>query len=378
MTGTIRRMSKRNVWEIAADAGKHKNGQRRRLYRTVHGTKTEAHRKLRGLLAEAERLRAEGAVHNPSPVLVADWLGTWLSDFVHRSRAVTTYERYSTVARRQSIPNIGAVALTELAPRQIHDMDLVLLDSGLSPRTVQIAHTVLSGACREALKLEMIERNPVAASSWPSAPKPEIYVPEACLVSALLRLAQEECHSLSVFLHTKVYTGMRRGEIMALRWNNVDFDRGTVRVVESAVKTREHGMIVKRPKTVNAVRTIDLDNRTVALLRRHRDAQIEAGIGDGRSSLVFPAADGGLMKPTTMTRQLKRLGKLVGAPTVTFHSLRHFHATMLLQQGQNIIVVSKRLGHSSVTVMLNTYGHVLSGWQRDSAEAFARAMEDAA
>ena len=379
MQGSIRRVKdQRNAWELAAEAGDHPDGTRRRLYATVHGTKAEAHRKLRELVAEGERLRAEEADTKLAPILVGDWLHTRLSDFVLRNRAFTTYERYSTVAQRQLIPNIGEVALTELAPRHIHDMDIVLLDSGLSPRTVQISHTVLSGACREAFKLEMIQRNPVSASSRPHAPPPVIYVPEAYLVSRLLCLAEAEQHPLSAFLHVKAYTGARRGELMALRWNNVDFDKGTIHIVETVVKTKAYGLIVKRPKTKKALRPIDLDNLTVARLHRQRDAQIAAGIEGGPSGLVFPTDTGGLMKPTTMTRDLKKLGKAVGAPEITFHCLRHFHATMLLQEGQNIVVVSERLGHSSVAVTLNTYGHVLAGWQRDSAEAFARAMKRAA
>ena len=229
------------------------------------------------------------------------------------------------------------------------------------------------------MQLELIERNPMASAPPPPAPQREIVPPEVATVREMLRLAQAEAHSLFPFLHTLTYSGMRRGECLALRWSNVDLEEGYIRVVESAVHTQHRGMVVKSPKTAKGMRTVDLDIRTVEVLRQHRAAQICA-LGDviggiSRAQLVFPARHGGFMKPTTITRKLKTLGRRVGAPNITFHSLRHFHATLALQQRQNVVVVSRRLGHSSVTTTLETYGHVMPGWQKDVAEAFAQAME---
>ena len=156
------------------------------------------------------------------------------------------------------------------------------------------------------------------------------------------------------------------------RWSNVNLDQGYVRVVEAAVNTHRQGMITKRPKTTKGVRTIDLDDRTIEVLRRLRLKQF---LDDYQGEFVFPHCDGGLMRVTTIIRDLKRLGERVGVPGITFHSLRHFHASVSLQQHQNVVVVSRRLGHSSVVTTLDTYGHVMAGWQKGEADAFAEAME---
>ena len=141
---------------------------------------------------------------------------------------------------------------------------------------------------------------------------------------------------------------MRKGEAIALRWDNVDLDRGTLRVTEAASKTSQ-GLLLDTPKSRQSVRKIDLDETTVAVLRRHRERQKEEHRGRGdraNPSLVFTNARGEYLKLTTIDRTLKSLGKSVGAPNITFHGFRHFHASVALQSHQNVLLISRRLGHS--------------------------------
>ena len=304
-------------------------------------------------------------------VLVGDWLRIWLNEAVGRNYSVTTHERYCDIVERQLIPQVGDIELRKLSPRHIRALDVQLLAGGLSARTVGIIHTVLSAACKYAVTVELIERNPMAAAAPPKAIEHEIVPPEIATVQEILAIAEREQHRLFPFLHLLVYTGMRRGEALGLRWNNVNLNSGYVRVVESAVKSHHSGMIVKRPKTAKGNRTIDLDARTIDVLAQHQDRQ---SFCDYQGELVFPHRDGGTMKVTTIIRDLKTLSRRAGVPEITFHSLRHFHATVALQQRQNVVVVSRRLGHASVTTTLDTYGHVMAGWQKDVAEAFAEAM----
>ena len=312
-------------------------------------------------------------------VLVRDWLLQWVDGKVRRANKLATQERYQNIIELKIIPALGSVPLTELRPRQVDAMLGGLLDSGLAPATVRAIHTVLSAACKEAVKLEMIDHNPVAAVSPPPKRRTPVVLPEARVVGALLRLAQEEGDPLFPFLHLLTYTGMRRGEALALRWGNVNLAQGFLSVVESAVKTRTQGLVLEKPKSANGTRIIDLDRLTIELLAEHLETQIRAGLFDGDEpppdALVFRARDGGLLKVTNIQRGLKRLGQRVGWSGITFHSLRHFHATLALQQRQNPVVVSRRLGHASVTTTLDTYGHSMPGWQQGTAEAFARAME---
>ena len=378
MTGT-KRQRKRGVWEISVERGRDSTGKRRRRSRTVHGTKADADRKQRQMVEEAEREILSGKNAAEAPILVRDWVATYLEDVVRLYPSVTTYERCTSAARLHIVPTVGAVPLTELAARHIRAMDRTLADGatskdGLSPRSIQIVHTVLSGAYEYAIEMEIVDYNPIRSGPRPRAPRQKIVPPEMLPIKRLLRLAEVEQHWLFPFIYVLNYTGMRRGEAMALDWACVDWDSRVINVRLAAGKTHKHGMLVKGPKSLSGIRAIALDFGTIKVLCRHHESQIAAGISDGRVGWVFPAPDGGLMKPTTILRQLKELGARVGLPNNTFHSLRHFHISVLLQAKENVAVVAERAGHSDPSVTLRQYAHVLWGWQEGAADAFASGM----
>ena len=378
MTGT-KRQRQRGVWEITVERGRDANGKRRRRSRTVHGTKAEAERKQREMVTEAEREILSGKNAAEAPILVRDWVATYLEEVVGLYPGFTTHERYTSAADLHIFPTVGDVPLQELSPRHIRSMDRTLADGatskdGLSPRSIQIVHTVLSGAYEYAIEMEMVDYNPIRSGPRPRAPRQKIVPPEMLPIKRLLRLAEVEQHWLFPFIYVLNYTGMRRGEAMALDWACVDWDSRVINVRLAAGKSHKHGMLVKAPKSLSGIRAIALDPGTIEVLRRHQESQIAAGISDGSVGLVFPAPDGGLMKPTTMLRQLKELGARVGLPNITFHSLRHFHISVLLQAKENVAVVAERAGHSDPSVTLRQYAHVLSGWQEGAANAFASAM----
>ena len=313
---------------------------------------------------------------DPETILVKDWLNQWLDDTVRRNRKLNTQERYEGIIRRQIVPHLGAVELVELTPRAIDAMQSELLRSGLSESTVRNVLTVLSSAYKEAIRQELTDRNPVASVAPPAIRRRPVVPPPVAAVRELLRLAREENHYLYPFLHLLTYTGMRRGEALGLRWENVHLDAGYLTVVEAAVKTRTQGLILTEPKSRHSHRTIDLDDETTAVLQQHREAQSQAAEpAENSTDLVFPGRRRPMMATSPIYRDLKRLAQLVGHETITFHSLRHFHATVALQQHQNVVVVSQRLGHSSVSMTLDIYGHSIPGWQRETAEAFAKAMQ---
>ena len=314
---------------------------------------------------------------NRETILVKDWLNQWLDDKVRPDRKLNTQERYEGIIRRQIVPYLGDVALAELTPGAIEAMQSGLLRSGLASSTVRNAHIILSSAYKEAVRLGLTDLNPVASVAPPVKRHRRLVPPSVVVVQDLLRLALEERHHLYPFLHLLVYTGMRRGEALALRWANVNLDGGYLTVVEAAVKTRTQGLIITEPKSPHSHRTIDIDDETADVLRQLRDRQIQDGQpANDPAALVFPGRRSRMMGTSHLQRELKRLGRIVGDETITFHSLRHFHATLALQQHQNVVVVSKRLGHSSVSMTLDIYGHTIPGWQRSAAEAFAQAMRD--
>lgn len=304
-------------------------------------------------------------------VLVRDWLYMWLGDIVEPGLSVSTFERYSRIIERHLAPNLGEIKLREVSPWHIRNMNRQLMESGMAGRTVELVNAVLSGAYKYALQMDVVVRNPVSTVPTPKYNETEINTPDVVTVKTMLDWARESQHRLYPLLHFIIYTGVRRGEALALRWHNVNLDNGCVHIVESAIRTSAQGMIVKQPKTARSIRTIDLDDETTDMLRQHR-TKITAAFP--QSQLVFPGPKGNLLRTTTITNDLKAIGKQAGLPEVTFHMLRHFHASVALQQRQNIVVVSRRLGHSSVTTTLDVYGHSIPGWQKEVANAFAQTM----
>ena len=235
-----------------------------------------------------------------------------------------------------------------------------------------IVHTVLSGACTYAVRMEVLDRNPMTGAPPQRQTSGKWTLQQSLRSRRSWPLSNGSATGCSRFCVYWSTPGCVSAKPLGLRWSNVNLDQGYVRVVEAAVKTHRQGMITKRPKTTKGVRTIDLDDRTIEVLRRLRLKQF---LDDYQGEFVFPHCDGGLMRVTTIIRDLKRLGERVGVPGITFHSLQHFHASVSLQQHQNVVVVSRRLGHSSVVTTLDTYGHVMAGWQKGEADAFAEAME---
>ena len=220
----------------------------------------------------------------------------------------------------------------------------------------------------------------MALVSPPASSRRAVPPPDIPAVRAALKLAREERHHLYACIHLVAYTGLRRGEALGLMWENVDLDRGHLTIEGSLVPSAELGFVLGRPKTASGRRTVDLDAGTVGVLAEHRVEQQQtirmlgrAYVDEGR---VFASADGGWIKPMHLTRAVKRLGVRVDHPEMTVRSLRHFHASVALQAGQNIVVVSKRLGHANVSVTSDIYAHSLPGWQKEAADAFADAMKE--
>ena len=194
-----------------------------------------------------------------------------------------------------------------------------------------------------------------------------------------LNWPRAEEHYLYACIHLIAYTGMRRGEAMGLLWNDVDLERGRIFIERSLSRTLERGLYVDPPKTHSGRRVIDLDAGTIEVLSKHQEEQrtTQALMRDmyedyGR---VFAGPYGEWINPDQLSKAIKRLGQRVGYPAMTARSLRHFHASVSLQSGQNVVIVSKRLGHASVSTTADIYAHSLPGWQKEAAEAFARTMD---
>ena len=375
MKGTVRQRNP-GSWEIQVFLGRDVNGKRMRKTETVRGKKADAQRRLREILSELDR----GITPTKTRYKLSEWLDKWMEEKIVPKGKQKTIDRYGDDIRLHIKPALGHIELTKLSPVQVQEFETNLLKSGKAAKGVQSVHNVLSGAMKHALRLELVARNVVTLVSPPPAPKTEAYSPQVEQVRDLLILAEELEHPLRVCIHLIAYTGMRRGEALALEWKHVDLEKLQILVCQSLVVPKT-GLLLDTPKTESGWRVVDIDIRTAEILKTHRSQQIAlaAKLGTEAPEKLFPRADQvSWTHPNNVYYAVRSLGKKAGCPKVTLRSLRHFHATVTLQAGQSPVVVSKRIGHSSPKITMDVYAHALPGWQQDAAEAFADAMEPAA
>lgn len=373
MQGSIRQRSP-GSWELQVFLGRDSNGKRRRVTETVRGKRADAERRLREILSDLDH----GIIPSKRVYKLDEWLKQWMSDVVRPNRRQKTVDRYSGIIRLHIVPDMGNMELSKIRPFHVQRLEgRLLAEEGMKPKGVQLVHTVLNGAMRHAVKMELLSKNPVSSVSPPSVVKKEAYSPDVESVRRLLEIAGEEGHPLWPCIHLIAYTGMRRGEAMALEWSRVDLEKGLLTVAASLVVTAT-GVSLEQPKTESGRRVVDLDDRTVEILRDHRRRQEEVAksLRMPPPELVFPGNGlEGWCHPNTLMHTVERLSEKAGCQKITVRSLRHFHATVSLDATKDVVVVSKRLGHSKVSITLDIYAHVLPGWQKEVAEAFAREMD---
>lgn len=379
MKGHIRERSPGH-WAIVIDTRDPATGKRKRKWHSFRGTKRQAQDERTRLLSEMQR----GEYIEPDKITVGEFLERWLADCRPRVGA-KTYERYEQMCRKNIVPLLGAIALNKLKPEQVSQSYADALASGrrdgkggLAPRTVHHMHVVLKGALKRAVRWRKLARNPLDDVDPPKVERREMKVYDIAQTAELIETARGERALMPVLLAS--LCGLRRGEVAALRWRNVDLTGACLSLTHSAEQTKA-GVRYKAPKT-GKPRTVALPASVSEELRLHRLAQAQEWLKLGRrlgdDDFVVAQADGSPVKPHSIgqnwTRFLKRHSRL---PRIRFHDLRHTHATHLLASGVHPKIASERLGHSKVSITLDTYSHVLPNMQADAAALVDGAVADA-
>ncbi len=348
-------------------------GKRRIVTATVKGTRKDAERELRRQLRSLDT----GEHVDPTRMTVREWLTTWLAA-VRQEVAPKSHERYSEIVENYLAPALGHLPITKLAPSHIQKAysDWAAgcrrdgKSGGLAARTRRHMHRILKTALTRAVEQQVLARNPTDAFK---KRLPKVEHREMAILST-----EQSARLLETIKHTRVYwpvllalsTGMRRGEVLALRWKNVDLDRATLRVMESLEQTKA-GLRFKAPKT-ERTRAITLPAFAVEGLRRLKRRQAEEllmlGTRQNGETIVCSRADGLPLQPRSLTHQFTYLvSRAKDLPRVRFHDLRHSHATHLLLAGVHPKVAQERLGHSTITTTLDLYSHVTDTMQSDAA-----------
>ena len=341
--------------------------------RTVYGkTRKEAADKLAKVLSD----RIEGIVYDDESTTVGEYLDGWLKSSVRGSVRQSTYDRDASIVANHLRPALGAIKLKKLSAAHVQSFYRDRLDAGLSPSTVHKMHAILHKALSQALKWNMVPRNVTEAVRPPrSAPK-EMRPLSPEEARRLLRATRGD--RLEALYVLAVTTGMRQGELLALRWQDVDVKNGTISVRRTL--TRSGGrVLIGEPKTKKSRRSIRLTPRAVEALEEHLERQLrEIDILGDRyedQGLLFTTDTGGPINPSNLRqRRFAPLLKKARLPHIRFHDLRHTCATLLLSQGTHPKYVQELLGHATVAMTLDTYSHALPGMGNQTARAMQEVL----
>ena len=380
MKGHIRQRSK-GSWTIWVDLGRDpETGKRKQQTLTVRGAKREAERELRDLLHSLE----VGSYVKPSRITLGQWLEQWCQSYVGMHCSARTAESYQSEVRRHLTPFLGRILLTQLQPQHLQNYYSQALTKGradgkggLSARTVQYHHRILSEALDYAVKMGLLARN-VAKTVDP--PHPEhtnmaVLAPDD-IPTFLAAIEKTHYH---ILFYTALSTGMRRGELLALRWRHVDLGMATISVTQTLHRLSNGQYVIRQPKSSKSRRQVDLPPSLALLLRQHKAEQamernlVGKPLSDG--DLVFCHPDGGPLDPGVVSHTFGKVLRKAGLPHIRFHDLRHSHATLLLKAGIHPKIVSERLGHANIGITLDTYSHVLPGLQKAAAQRFDEMLE---
>ena len=344
-----------------------------RKRKTLYGkTRSEVATKLTKALSDREG----GLAFDTANLTLEPYLDRWLSDSVQGSVQETTYRRYEELARLHIKPALGRLKLKALTPAHVRGLYREKLDSGLAPRTVNYIHRTLYKALKQAVADGLIPRNVASVVEAPKPAKKEIRPLNHAQVNALFEAARGD--RLEALYIVAVMMGLREGELLGLKWEDVDLEAGTLSVRRSLSYTEKEPKF-NSPKNGKG-RSLKLTDTAIDALRRHKIAQNEERLQLGSlwedRDLVFPSQTGKPMRAWSLIGgPFKRIWKRAGLPERTrFHDLRHTCATLLLTQGVHPKFVQELLGHATISITLDIYSHVLPGMGDQTAVAMENAL----
>ncbi len=365
MRGNIRNRGK-DTWEVRIDMGRDPlTGKRRQVSRTVRGRKRDAEALAASLISQQE-----AGIDTPrGRQTVSNFLQQWLRDYARPNTAPKTFRRYEQIVRLHLTPVIGEIRLSKLRPLHIQAVYRKVGEKGLSARTALHCHRVLREALHHAVKWQLLSRNPADAVESPRPLRFEIAALGPEDLKRLLDAADQTNYGPLVTV--ALLTGLRTGELLGLRWQDVDFEHAVLRVQQTCQWLSGEGFIFRQPKSHRSTRPVALSPDTLEILRqsrvRHLEERLAAGTAYEDNGLVYADALGRPIHPSTLRQAWLGIVEAAGLEGFRFHDLRHAHASLLMAQGVHPKIVSERLGHSSVSITLDIYSHVAPGLQAEAA-----------
>ena len=301
---------------------------------------------------------------------LGQWLTTWLTDYKKPKIRPLTFDGYDVIVHRHLTPALGHITLKDLRPEHLQHFYNDELARGFSSRTVRYGHTLLFNALTQAQKMNLVSRNVAVLSEPPRLVRKEMRTLDVQQVSRQLlpRLAH---HRLFAAIFLLFGTGLRRGELLGLRWRDLDMAAGTMQVKQTLVRVKNHGapqggpktrLLFQAPKTAASCRTVPIPQECLIALKRHRARQAEEKLRLGAAyqdhELIFAMPSGNPLDPSDFTKHFKGLMRQAGLPAIRLHDARHTFATLMLELGESPKTVQTMLGHANVGITLDIYSHV--------------------
>ncbi|MCL0048213.1 site-specific integrase [Dehalococcoidia bacterium] len=360
------------VLELGRDPA---TGKRKQQWISVKGTKKDAEKRLAEMLHQLDT----GNFVKPGKANLGNFLEQWLKDYAWPNLAPRTAEGYEHIIRRHLIPGLGNIPLTQLKPEHLQRYYAEKLSDGrcdgkggLNPRTVRHHHVTLHNALQSAVKWGLLSRNPTDAVSPPRCQQSEWQTLSEDDIHTLLEAAKDTPYYALFYL--ALFTGMRRSELLALRWCDVDLLLCQLYVTRTLHHLRNGEIVFRSPKTSKGRRLVALSPSTALVLGEHKEMQAGTrtmmGVSLKDDDLVFSDLNGKPLLPNTVTHAWIKLVKRAGLEGIRLHDARHSHASLMLKAGTHPKIVQERLGHASIQITLDTYSHVAPGLQQAAANRF--------
>ena len=374
MAGSIEQRGE-NKWRLVVS--EMRDGKRVKHYRTITASSPkEAKKQLALFVAEVEK----GQYVDPSKQTFAEFVQRWLKDYAESHLAAKTLHRYKEILEKRVLPALGHLKLEKIRPNHLLEFYASLQVEGirqdgrpgkLSGKTILQHHRVISSILNDAVQWQLIPSNPASRVKPPKVHNKQQVCYDEDQVKALLAAVNKEEMKYRVMIHLAVFTGMRRGEILGLEWQDVDFDRGTLEVRQASQYLPGQGTFTKAPKNESSVRFLTIPPFLVNMLRQYKKEQAEHRLRVGDlwqgSDRLFTTWDGKPMHPDTISKWFPKFLKRHNLPSIPFHGLRHTAATMLINQGLPAKSISARLGHSNISTTFDIYGHYLKSADKEAA-----------
>ncbi|WP_052504458.1 tyrosine-type recombinase/integrase [Rossellomorea aquimaris] len=301
---------------------------------------------------------------NKTKEMFNDYVERWFQTSYTRSVAETTAYSSWSLIKNHILPYFTSIFFDEITTLMIDEFYAKKQDQGLSPKTVREIHNLLNRAFGQGVKWGVLQQNPVSEATPPKLQHKEHSLWTKEQTEKFLKVV--EGTENEVFYILAIFTGMRRGEILGLMWDDIDFIQGKIYVSRGLVRVKERGLVLRDVKTRKSRRQISISPFVISKLQEHKDKITRMGKLNTKG-MVLISSTGNNKDPNNVLREFKRITRNASIPKITIHDLRHLHATMLLKNGENPKVVSERLGHNDVGITLDTYSHVTPDIQNSAA-----------